>query len=154
MPTLVHGDVTLSESLAIVKYLSSVFNATKFYPSEPKARARVEEMSYFLYTDVYRESGYHIVYPLVFPHHKESEESSNEVILHRGKAKLAKHLATIENEFLGKSAWIAGDQPTVADIVAYSVSSFFAETNFATHSSFQSCKFQGYLPPSSRGSGL
>ena len=116
-----HGDFVLTESLAIVNYIHAISKKDKLLPTDPKARARVDELTFYLWTDVYREIGYHIVYPLVFPHHKEAEEANTNVIINRGKEKLKKHLQVIENEIIGKSAFIAGEHATFADITAYCV---------------------------------
>jgi glutathione S-transferase len=52
IPTLVHGDFSLSESSAIAEYLDEVFPAPPIYPREPRARARARQVQAWLRTDL------------------------------------------------------------------------------------------------------
>ena len=54
VPVLTHGDLLLTESLAIVNYLDNFSKQHKLLPQDPKLRARVDEMVFFFWTDVYR----------------------------------------------------------------------------------------------------
>lgn len=52
VPTLVHGDFTLSESSAISEYIDEVFPGLALYPSEPRARARARQVQAWLRSDL------------------------------------------------------------------------------------------------------
>jgi glutathione S-transferase len=52
IPTLVHGDFSLSESSAIAEYLDEVFPTPPIYPREPRARARARQVQAWLRTDL------------------------------------------------------------------------------------------------------
>src|SRR5262245_38246843 len=48
VPTLVHGDFTLSESSAIAEYLEDVFPDRPVYPRNPRERARARQIQAWL----------------------------------------------------------------------------------------------------------
>lgn len=52
IPTLVHGDFSLSESSAIAEYLDEVFPAPPIFPRDPRARARARQVQAWLRTDL------------------------------------------------------------------------------------------------------
>jgi len=52
IPTLVHGDFSLSESSAIAEYLDEVFPTPPIYPRAPRARARARQVQAWLRTDL------------------------------------------------------------------------------------------------------
>ena len=45
VPTLVHGDVVLNQSLAIIEYLDSCYPQGSLYPSDPVKRAKVQALA-------------------------------------------------------------------------------------------------------------
>jgi len=51
IPTLAHDDFILSESAAILNYINSLTEHS-FIPTEPKVRARYDELSYFILTEL------------------------------------------------------------------------------------------------------
>jgi glutathione S-transferase len=52
VPTLEHGDVSLTESSAITEYLDEVFPGAALYPSELRARARARQIQAWLRSDL------------------------------------------------------------------------------------------------------
>ncbi|MFJ5295741.1 glutathione transferase [Pseudomonas sp. NPDC088368] len=52
VPTLVHGDFSLSESSAIDEYLEEVFPGTPVYPRNPQHRAKAREVQAWLRSDL------------------------------------------------------------------------------------------------------
>lgn len=53
VPTLVHGDFSLSESSAITEYIDETFaQGTALYPAEPRARARARQVQAWLRSDL------------------------------------------------------------------------------------------------------
>jgi glutathione S-transferase len=55
VPTLAHGDLSLSESSAITEYLDEVFSPPSYaalYPQDPKARARARQLQAWLRSDL------------------------------------------------------------------------------------------------------
>ncbi|NBB13337.1 glutathione transferase [Pseudomonas sp. SLFW] len=52
VPTLVHGDFSLSESSAIDEYLEEVFPGAPVYPRNPQRRAKAREVQAWLRSDL------------------------------------------------------------------------------------------------------
>ena len=67
VPMLEDGDFRLTESSAILKYLADKIGSPA-YPKDLKARAKVNEMMDWLNTNFYRDWGYGLAYPQLFPH--------------------------------------------------------------------------------------
>jgi glutathione S-transferase len=66
LPMLEDGDFRLAESSAILKYLADKVGSPA-YPTELKARARVNELMDWFNTSFYRDFGYGLVYHQVLP---------------------------------------------------------------------------------------
>ncbi|MEI9953130.1 MAG: glutathione S-transferase N-terminal domain-containing protein [Pseudomonadota bacterium] len=66
VPVLQDGDFVLTESAAILRYLADAVDS-RLYPKDLKARARVNERMDWFNSNFYRELGYHLVYPQLFP---------------------------------------------------------------------------------------
>lgn len=60
IPTLVHGDLVVSESPAILNYIGAAFPAPEgfLYPSDPATKARHDEWCYFTMTELDAHSLY------------------------------------------------------------------------------------------------
>lgn len=52
VPTLVHGDFSLSESSAICEYLDEVFPEPPVFPRDPRVRARARQIQAWLRSDL------------------------------------------------------------------------------------------------------
>ncbi len=72
VPLLEDGDLKLSESSAILKYLADK-TGSPAYPKDLKARAKVNEMMDWLNTNFYRDWGYNLCYPQLFPDHEAAQ---------------------------------------------------------------------------------
>ena len=69
VPMIEDGDLRLTESSAILKYLADKIGSPA-YPKDLKQRAKVNEMMDWLNTNFYREYGYGFIYPQIFPNNK------------------------------------------------------------------------------------
>ena len=69
-------DFRLTESSAILKYLADKIGSPA-YPSDPKRRARIDEMMDWLNTQFYRDWAYNLCYPQLFPHHKRRSDEAH-----------------------------------------------------------------------------
>lgn len=76
VPMLEDGDLRLTESSAILKYLADKHDLP-VYPKELQARAKVNEAMDWLNTQFYRDFGYGLVYPQLFPHHKRRSDETH-----------------------------------------------------------------------------
>lgn len=52
VPTLVHGDFTLTESSAIAEYVDEMFLGPRLYPLDPRQRARCRQVQAWLRSDL------------------------------------------------------------------------------------------------------
>jgi len=115
VPTLVDDDFVLTESSTIMKYLADKFNLAS-YPKDLKKRARVNEMMDWFNTGFYRDYGYNVVYPQIYPHHKRPSDEIQKGTIEWGKSQTQKWLKTLNDVWLGKGTkYLVGDEPTIAD---------------------------------------
>ncbi len=115
VPMLEDGDLRLTESSAILKYLASKFELPS-YPKDIKKRAKVDEMMDWFNTQFYRDFGYGLAYPQLFPHHKRPSDAAHDGTINWGKEKAEVWLKLLDQNWLGpKNAYLCGDQITIAD---------------------------------------
>jgi glutathione S-transferase len=115
VPTLVDDDFVLTESSTILKYLADKFNLPA-YPKDLKKRARVNEMMDWFNTGFYRDYGYNVVYPQIYPHHKRPSDEIQKGTIEWGKGLTQKWLTTLNDVWLGKgNKYLTGDEVTIAD---------------------------------------
>jgi glutathione S-transferase len=114
VPVLEDEGLVLTESSAILKYLADKTGSAA-YPKDLKERARVNERMDWFNTQQYREWGYHLIYPQVFPHHKRPTDDSQRETLERGKAQSEAWLQVMNDHVIGKHKYVCGDKITIAD---------------------------------------
>ncbi len=115
VPVLEDGDFRLTESSAILKYLAEKIDSPA-YPKDLRKRARVNEMMDWLNTGFYRDFGYGLVYPQIFPHHKRPSDEAQTGTVQWGKEKTRKWLAILDRHLLGSGKkYLCGDDITIAD---------------------------------------
>ena len=91
VPALEDNGFILTESSAILKYLADK-TGSDAYPNDLQARARVNEIMDWFNSNLYREIGYHLVYPQCFPSHKREPEEMNRSIIDWGLEQTKKQL--------------------------------------------------------------
>ena len=114
VPVLEDEDFILTESSAILKYLGDKFN-TPAYPKDLRQRARVNERMDWFNTNHYREWGYHLIYPQVFPHHLRKPEEVQKATLQWGLEKTEQWIKILDQNVIGSHKYLCGDQITIAD---------------------------------------
>lgn len=110
VPVLEDGDLTIFESNAIIRYLGNVYG-TKYYPQDPKQRARIDQWIDFVTLYVGDGTGTlmgNIVFAPVFG--TEADESSIQL----AREQLKRFLPIIDDQ-LAESRYLTGDQLTLAD---------------------------------------
>ena len=118
IPVLEDGDFRLTESAAILRYLAEKTNSPA-YPKDMKQRARVNEVMDWFNSNFYRDWGYGLIYPQVFPHLKRSDEKVHSATVDWGKEKSKGWLQLLNDHWIGpKRQYLCGDQPTIADYFA------------------------------------
>jgi len=115
VPMLEDGDFRLTESSAILKYLADKFDSPA-YPKDLKKRAKVNEMMVWFNTNFYREYGYHMIYPQLFPTHKREPEAAQDATVAWGKEQSQNWLRILNDHWIGPNqAYLCGDEITIAD---------------------------------------
>src|ERR671923_150878 len=115
VPTLDDDGFILTESSAILKYLADKFNLPA-YPKDLKKRAKVNELMDWFNTNFYRDYGYGVVYPQLYPHHRRPSEEIQKGTVAWGMALSKKWLQVLNDHWLGKgNKYLIGDELTIAD---------------------------------------
>jgi glutathione S-transferase len=116
VPTLVDDGFVLTESSAIMKYLADKYDLP-VYPKGLKERAKVNELMDWFNTGFYRDYGYNVVYPQIYPHHKRPDDEVQKGTIAWGKNQTQKWLKVLNDHWLGKGRkYLCGDKLTIADI--------------------------------------
>jgi len=115
VPVLEDGDLRLTESSAILKYLADKFDLPE-YPKDLKKRAMVNEAMDWFNSNFYRDWGYNLCYPQLYPHHKRPNDAGQKTTLEWGAEKSAFWLQVLNDHWLGRgTAYLVGDTITIAD---------------------------------------
>ncbi len=116
VPTLIDGDLTLHESNAILRYLANKHALTDLYPTEPVARARVDQWLDWNQCRV-APAVLDLVYNKMF-----AGPQADAAAIARGEERL-RELTPILETALSRRDHVAGPRMTLADIsVATNVS--------------------------------
>jgi glutathione S-transferase len=115
VPMLEDDGFRLTESSAILKYLADKYDLPS-YPKDLKKRARVNEVMDWLNTQLYRDFGYGVVYPQLFPHHKRRSDEAHAGAIDWGQQGARKWLQVLNDHWIGpNNAYLCGNELTVAD---------------------------------------
>jgi glutathione S-transferase len=115
VPMLEDGDLRLTESSAILKYLADKIDSPT-YPKDLKLRAKVNEMMDWINTNFYRDFGYGLCYPQLFPNLKRRSDEAQAATLEMGKEQTKRWLKVLNDYWLGPNRkLLCGDQITIAD---------------------------------------
>ena len=115
VPLLEDDDLRLSESSAILKYLADKYDLPS-YPKDLKKRAKVNEVMDWLNTGFYRDFGYGLVYPQLFPHHKRRSDEAHAGAIEWGQANSKAWLKVLNDHYIGPTnQYLTGNQITIAD---------------------------------------
>lgn len=106
VPTLDDNGFILWESRAIMGYLINKYApGNSLYPEEAEKRAEVDKMLYFDIGNMYKKI-VDFVFPQIFAGARPDQE----------KLKALKEASAVLNEILAKSAYVAADHVTLADL--------------------------------------
>jgi glutathione S-transferase len=121
VPMLEDGDLRLTESSAILKYLADKYGLPS-YPKDLKERAKVNEMMDWINTNFYRAFGYDLCYPQLFPHLKRRSDEAQAATLESGKESAKRWLQVLNDYWLGPNKpYLCGNAITIADYFAVCV---------------------------------
>jgi len=115
VPVLEDGDLRLTESSAILKYLADKINSPT-YPKDLAKRAKVNEMMDWFNTNFYRDYGYGMAYPQLFAHHKRPGDDVQAATIQWGSERARNWIALLDQHWIGaKNQYVCGNEITIAD---------------------------------------
>jgi glutathione S-transferase len=115
VPVLEDGDLRLTESSAILKYLADKINSPA-YPKDLKQRAKVNEIMDWFNSNFYRDYAYGWIYPQLFPHHRRPTDEIHQATIAWGKERAKRWLQILNDYWLGPTKqYLCGDKITIAD---------------------------------------
>src|SRR5471032_1197113 len=115
VPMLEDGDFRLTESSAILKYLADKIGSPA-YPKDLKQRAKVNEVMDWLNTNFYRDWGYNLCYPQLFPHLKRRSDEAQAATIEMGQQNAKRWLKLLNDHWIGPNkAYLCGNEVTIAD---------------------------------------
>lgn len=121
VPCLEDGDFRLTESATILRYLARTVRAPA-YPSDLRQRARVDEAMDWVNSNLYKDLGYGLVYPQLFPHHRRPTDELQKGTLEWAQGKTRKWLQVLDTWMLGGSRqYLCGNTATIADYFGASI---------------------------------
>ena len=114
VPSLEEDDFVLTESSAILKYLAARFDLPE-YPKDLKERAKVDAVMDWFNTQFYRDFGYGLLYPQLFPHHKRPTDDQHKGTIAWGKGLAKTWLSVLDKDILGANDFVANNRISIAD---------------------------------------
>ena len=115
VPLLEDRDLKLTESSAILKYLADKIDSPA-YPKNLKQRAKVNEVMDWINTNFYREWGYNLCYPQLFPHLKRRSDEAQAATLEFGQQNAKRWLTLLNDYWIGPNkTYLVGKTITIAD---------------------------------------
>jgi len=101
-----------------LKYLADKIGSPA-YPKDLKARAKVNEAMDWINTNFYRDFGYNLCYPQLFPHMKRRSEEAQAATLEFGRENAKRWLKLLNDHWLGPNkSYLCGNAITIADYFA------------------------------------
>jgi glutathione S-transferase len=121
VPVLQDGDFTLWESNTIIRYLVSRYDGAQFYPTEPMARARIDQWIDWQASELNRSWSYAFM-SLV----RQSPEHQDSAALANGIEQWSKNMQILDRQLDSTGAYVSGDGFSLADIpIGLSVNRWF-----------------------------
>lgn len=114
VPVLQDEDFRLTECSSILKYLAEK-TGSPTYPNALRERARVNERMDWLNTQFYRDWGYGLLYPQLFPGQRRPSDEQHSGVIAWGKEKSKGWLKILDEHLIGSKDYLCGNDITLAD---------------------------------------
>lgn len=115
VPMLEDEGFRLTESATILRYLADKFGSPA-YPEELRARAQIDERLDWFNSNFYRDWGYGLVYPQVFPNLKREDPAVQAAVVAYGMEKSKAWLRVLDDHWIGPTQqYLCGDEISIAD---------------------------------------
>lgn len=115
VPWLEDDGFVLTESAAILRYLAEKVDSKAYPKNDIKKRARINERMDWFNTQLYREFGYHLAYPQLFPHHTRQPDAAQASLVQWGLEKTEHWLKVLDKHLIGNNKFLCGDEISIAD---------------------------------------
>ena len=135
VPMLEDGDFRLTESSAILKYLAEKAGSPSYPANDIKTRGKINEAMDWINANFYRDFGYGLIYPQIFPTHKRPSDQAQQATLDWAKEKAGNWLDILDKKIIGSRSHLVGDKLTIAD--------YFGTAIFTT-GELVGCDFKSY----------
>ena len=121
VPVIQDGDFTLWESNTIIRYLVANYPGADLYPTEPRARARVDQWIDWQASELNRSWSYAFT-SLV----RRSPDHQDSAALARGIEQWSKNMDILNRQLEKTGAYVSGERFSLADIpIGLSVNRWF-----------------------------
>ncbi|XP_062602323.1 glutathione S-transferase theta-1-like [Saccostrea cucullata] len=131
VPLLVDGDIVVFEAPAILRYLAMKYTGSAGFGLTVQSQMLCESVIAWSFGELLRSVGYTHVFPQFLESYSFSPESANEAVVEKGLRQVTTHLEILENNYLMKSKYLAGDKMTVADSCVAAVLVLLEWTGFS-----------------------
>lgn len=123
IPAFEHGDFRLFEADAITRYVDEAFDCPSLQPSEPRARARMNQIIGMLDAYAYRALVWDVYVERVS--RPKRGEAPDQARISNGLQMAATCLATLA-QLKASGSWLLGQQLTLADLHAAPMFAYFS----------------------------
>jgi glutathione S-transferase len=121
VPCLEDGTFRLTESATILRFLADSVGSPA-YPQDLRQRARVNEAMDWINSNLYKDLGYGLVYPQLFPHHRRPTEEGQQATLQWAQARTRHWLKVLDTWHLQDGRpFLCGTGATIADYLGASI---------------------------------
>lgn len=126
IPAVQHGDFTLYETQAILRYIDAVFDGPALQPKDPKAAARMNQLMgvndwYFFPLVAGPVVFQRIIGPALMGH------TPDEAVIAAAQPNAANCIRVI-NDLLGDQAFLAGESLSLANLMLFPQLDYFGQT--------------------------
>ena len=116
VPVLDDDGFILTESSAILKYLAEKAGSAAYPAGDIKTRAKINEVMDWINSNFYRDFGYGLVYPQVFPNHKRPSDDFQKGTVDWARERCEGWLRILDTSMLGpRRSQLVGDKLSIAD---------------------------------------